>query len=360
MTDKKRILIADDEASNTDLFASALELSNYHVEKAFDGEECLQKARVNEFDLILLDVRMPKLDGYEVIKQLKRMPHLKYTPIVFLTGYGTSPADIESGYLLGSTEYWTKPIAIGELEVRVRAILRIAEAERKLRNAQEIFISMIIHDLRSPLSGIVGFAEFLEEEKDKFEPQLVEMVNAIGSSAHLMLTIVTDFLDITRLEMGESNIQRIHVHLSDIINPCISKRSEAQQEKSLLVKTLVSDLPKIFVDPDRMTLVFNHLLDNAIRYTPEHGAITIAAHAEPTAVVVTFSDTGAGISERDIPMLFDKMRITTPGSKHPGSRSGLGLPICKGIIELHGGTLTVQSKKGEGTTFTITLPLETA
>jgi signal transduction histidine kinase len=360
MTEKKRILIADDEVSNTDLFASVLEQSNFSVDKAFDGEECLQKARSAVFDLILLDVNMPKLDGYEVIKQLKRMPHLKHTPVVFLTGYGTSPANIESGYLLGSTEYWTKPIAVQELEVRVRAILRIAEAEKKLRDAQEVFISMIIHDLRSPLSGIVGFAEFLEEEKDKFEPHLVEMVDAIGSSADLMLTIVADFLEITRLEMGESKIQRVQVSLSDIIDRCILRYSAAQREKSLQVKTHVSELPTIFADPDRMDVVFNHLLDNAIRFTPENGSISITANAEAGSVVVTVTDTGTGISDQDIPMLFDKMRIATPESKRAGSRTGLGLPICKGIIELHGGTLSVQSKKGKGTIFTITLPLKAA
>ena len=359
MTEKKRILIADDEPSNTTLFASVLESCNYIVDKAFDGEECVQKAQSANFDLILLDVNMPKLDGYEVIKELKRMPHLRHTPVVFLTGYGTSPANIESGYLLGSTEYWTKPIAVQELEVRVRAILRIAEAEKKLREAQEVFISMIIHDLRSPLSGIVGFAEFLEEEKDKFEPQLVEMVDAIGSSAHLMLTIVTDFLEITRLEMGESKMQRVMVNLSEIIDRCISSYATAQHEKSIQVNTQLSKFPPIYADPDRMEVVFNHLLDNAIRYTPEKGSISITANARPASVVVTVSDTGIGISDEDIPMLFDKMRIATPGAKRAGSRTGLGLPICKGIIEMHGGSLAVQSKKGKGTIFTITLPLKT-
>ncbi|HJZ12263.1 MAG TPA: hybrid sensor histidine kinase/response regulator, partial [Acidobacteriota bacterium] len=339
MIEKKRILVADDEASNTDLFASVLEQSNYRVDKAFDGEECLQVARSAHFDLILLDVNMPKLDGYEVIKQLKRMPHLKHTPVVFLTGYGTSPANIESGYLLGGTEYWTKPIAVQELEVRVRAVLRIAEAEKKLRDAQEVFISMIIHDLRSPLSGIVGFAEFLQEEKDKFEPQLVEMVDAIGSSADLMLTIVTDFLEITRLEMGESKMQRVQVHIPELIERCVFSHSAAQREKSLQVMTQVGELPPLFADPDRMDVVFNHLLDNAIRFTPEKGSISITANAKTDSVVMSVSDTGVGISEEDIPMLFDKMRIATPGSKRAGSRTGLGLPICRGIIEMHGGTL---------------------
>lgn len=360
MNEKKRILIADDEVSNTTLFASVLEQCNFNVDKAFDGEECVQKARSAKFDLILLDVNMPKLDGYEVIKELKRMPHLKHTPVIFLTGYGTSPANIESGYLLGGAEYWTKPIAVQELEARVRAILRIAEAERKLREAQEVFISMIIHDLRSPLSGIVGFAEFLEEEKDKFEPQLVEMVDAIGSSAHLMLTIVTDFLEITRLEMGESKMQRVQVSLGEIIDRCISSYSTAQRKKSIQLNAHVSELPPIYADPDRMEVVFNHLLDNAIRFTPENGSISITANAGPLSVIVNVSDTGTGISDEDIPMLFDKMRIAAPGSKRAGSRTGLGLPICKGIIEMHGGSLSVQSKKGKGTIFTITLPLKTA
>ncbi len=360
MAEKQKILIADDEPGITDVLASVLERNNFDVTKAFDGEECLQKARSSSFDLVLLDVHMPKLDGYEVIKQLKQMPQLRYTPIVFLTGYSTAPDNIESGYKYGGTEYWKKPMATEEFEVRVRAILRIAEAERTLREMQEGFTSMIVHDLRGPLGGIVGFAEMLSEDKEKFEPEIGELVDEIGKAARLMLNLVIDFLEITQLDAGESKMYRNQESLRDIVERSVSSLSKAQQEKSIEVKIDLPNLPMLYIDPDRIEKVFTQLLDNALRFTPKGGSVSISAAAGPGSVVVRFSDTGVGIPAKEIPMLFDKMRITTPGSKRAGTKTGLGLPICRGIIEAHGGTISAESKEGKGTTFTITLPLQTA
>jgi signal transduction histidine kinase len=360
MAEKQKILIADDEPGITEVLASVLERSNFDVTKAFDGEECVQKARSSSFDLVLLDVHMPKLDGYEVIKQLKQMPHLKYTPIVFLSGYNTAPNNIESGYKSGATDYWKKPMATEEFEVRVRAILRIAEAERALREMQEGFTSMIVHDLRGPLGGIVGFAEMLSEDKDKLEPEISELVNEIGKAAKVMLNLVIDFLEITQLDAGESKIYRHQENLRTIVERSVYNLSEAQKEKSIPVKIDFPDLPLLFIDPDRIEKVFTQLLDNALRFTPKGGSISISAVATPVSVVVKFSDTGLGIPAKDIPMLFDKMRITTLGAKRAGSKTGLGLPICRGTIEAHGGAISVESKEGKGTTFTITFPLQTA
>ena len=252
MPEKQKILIADDEPGITEVFASVLKRNNFDVTKAFDGEECLQKARSSNFDLVLLDVHMPKLDGYEVIKQLKQMPHLKYTPIVFLTGFGTAPDKIDSGYKSGGTDYWKKPMATDEFEVRVKGILRIAEAERTLREMQEAFTSMIVHDLRGPLGGIVGFAEMLSEDKDKFVPEIGELVDGIGKAAKLMLNLVTDFLEITRLETGEQKMYQAEVDLRDIVERSVFNSSKAQREKSIRVKIDFHDLPPLYIDPDRI------------------------------------------------------------------------------------------------------------
>ena len=241
MAEKQKILIADDEPGITDVLASVLERNNFDVVRAYDGEECLQKARSSSFDLVLLDVHMPKLDGYEVIKQLKQMPQLKYTPVVFLSGFSTTPGNIEDGYKYGGTEYWKKPMVTEEFEVRVRAILKVAEAERTMREMQEGFTSMIVHDLRGPLGGIVGFAEMLAEDKEKFEPEIGELVDEIGKAAKLMLNLVIDFLEITQLDAGESKLYRDQESLRDIVERSVSSLSKAQKEKSIHVNI---DLPE--------------------------------------------------------------------------------------------------------------------
>ena len=357
MAEKQRILIVDDEAAITDVFGSVLEQINFSVVKAFDGEECLLKARGNMFDLILLDVHMPKLDGYEALTQLKQMPQLKHTPIIFLTGYSTAPADIESGYLLGVTEYWKKPMAVEEFEARVRAMLRIAEAERKLRELQEVFNAMIVHDLRGPLSGIVGYAELVSEDEKGSSPENVKMLKTVGTAAKLMLNIVNDFLEITRQESGEQKLHVAPMYIRDVIDRALSNTAEAQRERTLHVSADIGEVPVIDGDIGRMELAFTQLLDNSIRFTPNNGSLSISATASLSSIVVTVDHSGEGIPAKDLPMLFDKMRITTPGLRRPASQTGLALPICKGIIEAHGGSISAHSETGKGTTFTITLPL---
>lgn len=357
MPEKQRILIADDEPNITDVLAKVLELSDYEVTRAFDGEECIQKALIAKFDLVLLDVSMPKMDGYEVSRQLKQMPHLKHTPIVFLSGYGTSPQNIEWGYEAGGIEYWKKPLATDELEARVRSILRTADAERKLRDMQESFTSMIVHDLRSPLSGIVGFADMLAEDRNAMTPQIAEMIDSIGTAAKEMLSIVTDFLEITRLESGDSKIYREGTDLHQIIEKAVDRYRGAIQKKSIQLNIDRGDIPIMSIDPDKIQRVLENLLDNATQFTPKQGAISISSKVEAGTVKLTISDSGEGISEEDLLLLFDKMRITMPGSKRPGSRTGLSLPICRGIIEAHRGRISVKSTRGKGAAFTISLPL---
>jgi len=356
MAGQLRILIADDEAAITDVFGSVLEQNNFQVVKAFDGEECVLKARNASFDLILLDVHMPKLDGYEVLKQLKQMSQLKYTPIIFLTGYSTAPSDIESGYLLGVTEYWKKPMAVEEFEARVRAIVRTAEAERKLRELQEVFNAMIVHDLRGPLSGIVGYAELVSEDETNRSPENIQMMKTVGTAAKSMLNIVNDFLEITRQEAGEQKLHLAPLYIRDVIERALSNTSDAQRERSLHVTKNIGEIPLIEGDLGRLELAFTQLVENSVRFTPINGTLSISASANNDSVVVLVAHSGEGIPAKDLPMLFDKMRITTPGLRRPGSQTGLALPICKGIIEAHGGTISVHTETGKGTTFTIMLP----
>jgi hypothetical protein len=225
---------------------------------------------------------------------------------------------------------------------------------------QEVFVSMIAHDLRGPLSGIVGFTEMLAEDKDKLGAEVGQMVDEIAKAAKLMLNIVVDFLEITRLEAGDLKLSRLEVNLKDIVEQSLRNFSKISKEKSIQVKVECDNLPPLFVDPERIEKVFNQVLDNAFRFTPPGGTVSISGSSASHSVVVQISDTGPGIRTKDLPMLFDKMRITTPGAKRAGSRTGLGLPICFGILEAHGGTISAQSKEGEGTVLTITLPVQPA
>jgi two-component system sensor histidine kinase/response regulator len=364
MAQKETILIADDDPSMLRLYELMLNESGYSTLLAEDGLQCVQRAANSTPDLIILDVFMPQLDGYEAITLLRKMPHLRHTPIVFLSGHDTSPENIEKGYKLGGTEYLAKPIDDKELLARVRALLRVSKAEKDLRTLRESFNYMIIHDLRGPLSGVIGYVELLKDDKEKIPPEDFELISGIGDATTVLLEIVRDFLQVSRIEGGMLHLQQQPILLRSIIESSRSHFTQLIQQKEITVTLDVDSTPIFLGDAELLEEVFTNLLDNALRFTEPQGTISIVSRIEErdtiSNVVITVADTGAGIPSEDMPMLFDKNRIMTSGAKRAGARTGLGLPICKGIVEAHGGTIDVHSELQRGTTFTISLPFNKA
>ncbi|MCX6137083.1 MAG: hybrid sensor histidine kinase/response regulator [Ignavibacteriales bacterium] len=361
MSQQYTILVADDEEAIVTLFSSVLRASNFSVETATNGHECIRKAKETNPDLILLDIHMPALDGYETIKELRKIRQFQFTPIVFLTGYSTSPANIEVGYELGSTEYWTKPINSEELVARVRSLLSSMESEKRLRNLQQAFNSMIVHDLRGPLGGVVGYIELMKEDKDKLDPEHYEMLCSMGDASKTMLNIITNFLELSRIELGALTLDCRDIDLEEVIRTSIHATESAAIDKMIGLSLTMEKLPRVHADPDYLEGVLTNILQNAFRFTPDNGSVTIATaltgKGASASAFIIITDTGIGIPPEDIPSLFDKNRILLPSSKRAGSRTGLSLPICRGIIEAHGGTIAVKSELHIGTSFTISLPI---
>jgi signal transduction histidine kinase len=314
--------------------------------------------------LIILDVHMPVMDGYETIKRLRQFKKFKYTPIIFLTGVGTSPQDIDAGYLLGGNEYWTKPISVEELIVRVRSVLRIAEAEKQMRKLQQAFYSMVVHDLRNPIGAILGFTDLLLEDKDILTKDHFEMISEINRADIHLLKIVKDLMELSQFESGEYLLHRHPVDLKEIVNEVSERVKVMRIQKNIAVDIQTGIITPLNVDPDRFAEVFENLFDNALRFTPVNGRISVMAenifsqHASDAhSVRIEITDTGRGIPEDELPTLFDKNRIMIPKFRKAESRTGLGLVICREIIEAHGGTIGVESVVGKGSKFNITLPV---
>ncbi len=357
------ILIVDDNADSVTAISELLVREKYVILSASNGVEGLAVAAEHHLDLILLDVHMPVMDGFETIKNLRMMKKVKYTPIVFLTGYGTTPTAIESGFELGGAEYWTKPIVPAELIVRVRAILRIAETERTMRKLQQAFYSMVVHDLRNPIGAILGSSEFLMEDAASFTKDQAELVEGINTASVQLLRIVTDLLDLSNLESGEYAITHSDVLLAGMVADVVGSMGTMRGQKNINVSVDIDKTLEVSIDREYFREILENVLDNALRFTPANGAVTFTARHSPQAfnggkgeTIIEVSDTGCGIAEELIPTLFEKSRITNPRFRKANTRTGLGLVICREIIEAHGGTIAVASTVGKGTTLTLVLP----
>lgn len=357
-------MIVDDETDFQNLCSMILSKEGYEVFVASTGLQCLELAENENLDLIVLDVHMPGMDGYETIKRLRQFKKFKYTPIIFLTGVGTSPSHIDAGYLLGGNEYWTKPISIEELIVRVRSIIRIAEAEKQIRKLQQSFYSMIVHDLRNPIGAILGFADLLLEDKESLNKDQFEMISEINNASVNLLQIVKDLLELSQFESGEYILHRQAISLKDMVQSVSDKLKVMRIQKNISVEIEIDTLTTVNVDQDRFTEMLENLFDNALRFTPMNGKISIIAkHQQPqkstgtNLITIEIADTGSGIAEEEISMLFDKNRIMISKFRKAASRTGLGLVICREIIEAHGGTINVESIVGKGSKFIVTLPV---
>jgi two-component system sensor histidine kinase ResE len=307
---------------------------------------------------------MPGMDGYETIQQLRAIKKLKYTPIVFLSGNATAPNEIESGFLYGSSEYWTKPIAMDEFIVRVQAVLRVADAEKQLRKLQQSFNSMVVHDLRNPIGGILGMSEYLMEEKELLSADHFQMATEINTLSRQLLQIVKDLLELTQFESGEYHLQRTRISMFQMVTSAIAKVHIMRNQKKIDIEVDVPEDLHVLVDGEYFGEVIDNLLDNALRYTPAHGKITIRTRhvgaddpEAPGSIIFEMIDTGCGIADEEIATLFDKSRITNATFRKANTRTGLGLAVCREIMEAHDGTITVETKVDQGSTFVLTLPL---
>jgi two-component system, sensor histidine kinase and response regulator len=359
----KKLLIVDDEPIILKALTYVLRNEDYSIRTASNGVECLDIARKEDPDLILLDVIMPTMDGFETIKNLRLIKKFNYTPIIFLTGQGTTPDSIDSGYSLGGNEYWIKTMSPQELVTRIRAILRIADLEKNYRALQQSFYSTVVNDLHTPLGTILDASEYLLEDTGALDKYRVALVSEINTAAVRLLRTVKDLLQLSNLESGDFVLDRKQVQLHGLVTGILNTLNVTRNRKSVEVKVDIEESLAVSVDEKYFQEVLENLFDNALRFTPVNGTIFCTAKRRPAkdsngadSIVIEFSDTGWGIVAEEIPTLFDKGRITNIEVEETGTRAGLGLVICREIIEAHDGTIAVESKIGEGTKFIITLP----
>ncbi len=363
------ILVVDDTEDNLDLLEFALKRKPVQMLRAGSGKECLQIAAQNHPDVILLDIQMPEMDGFETLKHLRASKKTLGIPVIFLTAQRKDASSIEQGLSLGADEYLTKPIDIDELLVRTRSLVRFKKMEAELERTKADFMAMLIHDMRSPIGGISSILELLEEPLIKNSPiQDVhrELLVSAEDATRRLLNLINDMLDLSKFEAGKMNLTRDPVLIGEIANRIIKQMQPQFKQKQIQLNiSLEEDLPSISVDSQKIAQVFTNILSNALKFTPADGTVKITITSSKDAagsnefIQTSIINDGPGIPPDELPMLFERYKQGIASEIVQAKGTGLGLAICKLIVEAHGGVITAESEPGKITTFRFSLPVIT-
>lgn len=361
--DEPTILVVDDTEDNLDLLEFALKRKPIHLLRATSGKQCLEIAQKKIPEIILLDIQMPEMDGFETLRRLRANPATAKIPVIFLTAQKKDAESIATGLALGADQYLTKPIDTEELLVRTKMLIRIKKAEAELERTKADFMAMLVHDLRSPLIGIKSVVELVLDapEGDPLNEDHLGLLHSAQSSAKKLLELISDYLDVSKYEAGNITIEKSNVPVSRIVDPVVIQMGLQFKQKNITVIThYAPNLPDVCADPGKTEQVVMNFLSNALKFTKSGGAIAIKAerdveNKDGKFVRVSITDNGVGILPDEIPTLFSRYKQASSAKTVKQKGTGLGLVICKLIVETQGGTVGVTSDPGKETTFSFTL-----
>jgi signal transduction histidine kinase len=370
MKDKNTILIVDDDTSNLMELTHILR-DEYKIYAVKNGKAAITKARESLPDLILLDVIMPDMDGFNVFYELKNIPETTSIPVIFITGLD----EYESrGLGVGAVDYIKKPFDPGVVKLRVNNQIKIINLQYRLQNAVETaqaanksksaFLANMSHEIRTPMNAIMGIVNILLSKKSLPE-DIIDALKRINSSSHMLLDIVNDILDLTQIESGKLKINPIRYDVVNMINDVVDLNIIRIKKKPIEFKLIIDeDTPNHLIgDVLRIKQILSNLLSNAFKYTEEgHVTLTVAceSHDDGIFLVLDVCDTGCGMSVEQLNKSFETYsRFTTERSGVAIEGTGLGLAITQHLVNLMGAEIKVESELEKGTRFSVRIPQKT-
>jgi signal transduction histidine kinase len=365
------ILVVDDTLQNRLLAEVRLVGAGYRVSQASSGEEALAIFAAEPPDLVLLDVRMPGLDGFDTLTRLRTLPHGPDVPVVFLTALDDEETH-RRALAAGAEDFLTKPLRPTELLIRVRSLLRLREAMRSLheshalvstqrdaliraRDLRERLSAFIIHDLKSPLQNISAATDLLARRVDNDNARRTICLIQRGCSD--MNRMVMNLLDVARTEDGQLPVQSREFDLRNMLDDVIERirATRGQTQDAIKFETEYDlDSAEIQGDPELLRRVLENLLDNALRYSPARSAIHVHAEKREGQVDILVRDEGPGIPEEHREKVFEMYERLNEQQDRSGR--GLGLVFCRAAVEAHGGAIWIDDQiEGHGATFHVRL-----
>lgn len=364
----KNILIVDDEIINIKILERVLSRNSYNSISTTNSVDVMKLLTKNTIDLILLDIQMPKLDGFHLATMLKKDVIFRDIPIIFLTGMAEGNI-IAKAFEIGCSDYISKPFKKEELLARIKTHLKIKDMENVLKNKNKElskfieqknqFLGIAAHDIRNPLGVISGYTDILLSMGNSDEKYLKILDNMNKSSKHI-LSIVNDLLEFTKYSSDKMNLKLKEININDFFEEIISMNRiiSEQKEISITLENRTKDDLKINIDPEKMTQVMNNLISNGVKYSNKNTTIAVIIKQQDNNLLITVKDQGQGIQKDELYKLFKPFSTTTNKSTAGERSTGLGLTIVKSIIEKHNGKIGVESEWQKGSCFFIELPIK--
>ncbi|MEW6068813.1 MAG: hybrid sensor histidine kinase/response regulator [Nitrospirota bacterium] len=404
---RAKILCVDDESDILNINVNILRSAGYEVLEAATGNECIETTRKEHPDLILLDVVLPDIYGFDVCKQIKSDKELFGTHIILISGKEISSEIQAKGLEAGADGYIVRPVSGRELLARVQAILRLRDSEEALKEAlkkaEELrilaeaanktksdFLANMSHELITPLNSIIGFSQILQDglygelnEKQK------EYVSDVLKSGISLIGLLNDIFDIAKLDAGVEKLKKTKFFLKDLLASMVMLFKEKSVEKNIRLNLDIAREAEIEIEADSgvMKQIMFNLMDNALKYTQEGGSVHVAARRvtmhdtgytiqegqNPPVppllkggegglsdfIEISVADTGIGIKPEDMDKLFKEFtQIESPYTKKYAG-TGIGLALTKKLVELHGGRIWVESEYGKGSKFSFVISIKT-
>lgn len=370
------LLVVDDQEANRDVLSRRLAHEGYASASAENGRQALGMLAEGSYDLVLLDIMMPEMDGYEVLLRLKADDRLRHIPVIMISALSELESVVRC-IEMGAEDYLSKPFNPVLLKARIGACLEkkhardremrlLDEVQQSYKRLQELeklrddLTHMIIHDLRTPLTSVISGMQTLEMVGDLNEEQRDVMGIAL-SGGETLLGMINDLLDVEKLEAGSMQLDYGMTSPSALVDSAVNQvASLAENRHLVLTRDVAADLPAFLGDESKLRRTLVNLLGNSIKFTPAGGtvAIRVVEPADGLSIEFSVTDSGEGIPPEAFGRIFEKFGQVESRKSGRTMSTGLGLTFCKLAVEAHGGRIEVESAPGEGSTFRFTIPLE--
>ena len=364
-----KILIVDDVMSNVLLLKVLLKNEKFAIATASNGRQALEQVEKENPDLVLLDVMMPDMSGFEVAQHLKSNPNTADIPIIFLTALN-STADIVKGFQVGANDFISKPFNKEELIIRVthqislvaakRLILSKTEELQRTIAGRDKLYSVIAHDLRSPMGSIKMVLNMLilNLPSEKIGAEMYELLTMANQTTEDVFSLLDNLLKWTKSQIGKLNVVYQDVDLVEVTDGVIEIFSMVASLKKIRIHEMKPEKMMVNADIDMLKTVVRNLLSNAIKFSKENSEVLVKMEEVDGMAVVSVQDYGCGISEEgQKKLLHTDTHFSTFGTNNEEG-SGLGLLLCKDFVVKNGGKLWFTSKEGEGSIFSFSIPVK--